>query len=220
VTEEQVLGAPIIAWPLGLFDCCGVTDGAAAAIICRADMAKSFRSDPIYVKGVGASVDPMLPMQRPGFDYLGIDATRNAGRQAYEQAGIKDPRKELSLACVHDCFTITELVIYEDLGFSPKGRAMEDVKAGTFTLEGELPVNTDGGLKSFGHPIGATGLRTTYEIYKQLQGKGGVRQVKNATRGLAHTLGGSPQVSCAVIVGNELERRLHPVEKKATGEKG
>jgi acetyl-CoA C-acetyltransferase len=202
ITIEQVLKAPIIAWPLGLFDCCPTTDGAACAIICRADIAKKFRQDPIYVKGIGLSMDSMLPMVRPGFDYLGFDANRMAARQAYEQVGISTPRKEIDLASVHDCFTITEMVIYEDFGFSKPGHAPEDVRAGTYTLEGELPVNTDGGLKAFGHPVGASGLRTTYEIYKQLQGKAGPRQVKNAELGLAHTLGGPPQVACVTILGN------------------
>ncbi len=206
VTVEEVMKSPMIASPLGLLDCCPTTDGAVAAIICRADLARNFRADPIYVKGIGFSTDPVLPTLRPGFDYLGFEANRNAARQAYAQAGITDPRKEIDLATVHDCFTITELVIYEDLGFSPKGRAWEDVEKGTFTLEGELPVNTDGGLKAFGHPIGATGLRTVYEVYKQLQGKAGQRQVKNAERGLSHTLGGSPQVACVAILGNSLER--------------
>ena len=206
VTVEEVLKAPMISWPLGLLDCCPTTDGAAAAILCSADLARSFRSDPVYIKGIGLSMDAMLPTQRPGFDYLGFEANRNAARQAYDQAGIKDPRHEIDLAVVHDCFTITEIVIYEDLGFSLPGRGWEDVEAGTFTLEGDLPVNTDGGLKSFGHPVGATGLRTTYEIYKQLQGKAGARQVKSAQRGLCHTLGGSPQVSCVAILGNSRER--------------
>jgi len=203
VTEEQVINAPIIAWPLGLFDCCPTTDGAAAAIICRADLAKNFRPDPVYIKGIGFSVDSMLPTTRPGFDYLGFEANRNAAAQAYEQAGIKDPRKELDLAVVHDCFTITEMVIYEDLGFTKPGHGPEEVRNGTFTLEGELPVNTDGGLKSFGHPVGASGLRTAYEIYHQLQGRAGPRQVKNAELGLCHTLGGPPQVSCVTVLGSQ-----------------
>ena len=202
VTVEQVMNAPIIASPLGLFDCCPTTDGAAAAIICRADLARNFRADPVYIKGIGFSVDSMLPMTRPGFDYLGFEANRTAARQAYEQAGIKDPRKELDVAVVHDCFTITEMVIYEDLGFTKPGHAPEEVRNGTFTLEGDLPVNTDGGLKSFGHPVGASGLRTAYEIYHQLQGKAGPRQVKNAELGLCHTLGGPPQVSCVAVLGN------------------
>jgi len=202
VTIDEVLKAPIISSPLGLLDCCPTTDGAAAAILCRADLASSFRSDPIFIKGIGLSVDPMLPTLRPGFDYVGFDANRNAARQAYEQAGVKNPREEIDVATVHDCFTITEMVIYEDLGFSPAGRGWEDVEAGTFTLEGDLPVNTDGGLKAFGHPVGATGLRTAHEIYKQLQGKAGLRQVNDAQIGLCHTLGGTPQVACVAILGN------------------
>lgn len=204
ITLDQALNAPIIASPLGLYDCCGNSDGAAAAIITRADMAKKFRNDPIYIKGTGLSQNHMMPHFEPGFDWTGFEVNRTAARQAYEQAGIKDPRKEIDLAVVHDCFTITELVIYEDLGFSPKGRAKEDVEAGTFSLKGELPVNTDGGLKCFGHPVGASGLRMTYEIYKQLQGNAQLpaRQVKNAERGLSHTLGGHPSVASVMIFGN------------------
>jgi acetyl-CoA C-acetyltransferase len=110
--------------------------------------------------------------------------------------------KELSIAEVHDCFTITELIIYEDLGFCEKGTAKEHVDAGTFTLEGELPVNADGGLKAFGHPIGASGLRMTYEVYKQMQEKAGPRQIKNPQLGLAHNLGGPPVVACVAVLGN------------------
>jgi acetyl-CoA C-acetyltransferase len=201
-----VLKAPIIAWPLGLFDCCGNSDGSAAAILVRADMAKKFRDDPIYLKGIGLSLDQMLPVSRPGFDWLGFEANRSAARQAYEQAGIKNPREEINIAEVHDCFTITELTIYEDLGLSPKGKAPEDVNSGFFELGGGLPVNADGGLKSFGHPIGASALRMTYEVYKQLQGKAEPtsRQLKNPRLGLSHTLGGPPQVGCVAIFGNSL----------------
>jgi len=206
VTLEQVIKAPLIVWPLGLFDCCPTTDGAACAILVRAENAREFREDPIYIKGIGLSTNQSLPHFEPGFDWTGFEMNREAARQAYEQAGIKDPRKELSLAEVHDCFSITELIDYEDLGFSPKGRAKEDIDAGTFTLEGELPVQPDGGLKSFGHPIGASGIRMTYECYKQLQGKAELpeRQLKNARLGLSHTLGGPPQVACVTIVGNSL----------------
>ncbi|MFH1480685.1 MAG: acetyl-CoA acetyltransferase [Pseudomonadota bacterium] len=205
ITLEQVLAAPIIAWPLGLFDCCGNSDGSAAAILTRSDMAKSFRDDPIYLKGVGVSMDSMLPHNRPGFEFTSFDSLVRSSRMAYEHAGIKNPREELDLAEVHDCFTITELCIYEDFGFSPRGRAREDVESGFFTLEGGLPVNADGGLKCFGHPVGASGLRMTYEVYKQLQGKAQKpeRQIKNAHRGLAHTFGGPPQLSAVAIFGNE-----------------
>jgi acetyl-CoA C-acetyltransferase len=111
---------------------------------------------------------------------------------AYESAGIKNPREEVDCAVVHDCFSITELIIYEDMGWSPRGKAKEDIESGFFTLEGGLPVNTDGGLKCFGHPIGASGIRMIYEIYKQLQGKAGPRQVKDPRIGVTHNLGGMP----------------------------
>jgi len=205
VTLEQVVNAPIIAWPLGLFDCCGNSDGAACAIITRADNAKNFRDDPIYMKGFGIAMDSLMPHLRPQFDWLHFGALINASRKAYEMAGIKNPREELDVAEVHDCFTITELAIYENFGFSPEGKAREDVDSGFFELGGGLPVNVDGGLKCFGHPVGASGLRMTYEIYKQLQGKADLpaRQVKNARLGLSHTFGGPPQISAVAILGNE-----------------
>lgn len=201
ITIEQVLKAPIIAWPLGLFDCCPTTDGAAAAIITRKNLAQKVRPDYIPVKALALSVSSMWPQFRPGFDYLGFSANVTAAQSAYQQAGIKDPLKELDIAEVHDCFTITELIIYEDLGFCPRGEAKKFIDDGVFELTGELPVNTDGGLKSFGHPIGASGLRMIYEVYKQLQGKAGKRQVKNPKLGLAHNLGGTPQVCCITILG-------------------
>lgn len=205
VTLEQVVNAPIIAWPLGLFDCCGNSDGSACAIITRADNAKNFRQDPIYMKGFGIAMDSLMPHLRPQFDWLHFGALINSSRKAYEMAGIKNPREELDVAEVHDCFTITELAIYENFGFSPEGKAREDVDSGFFELGGGLPVNVDGGLKCFGHPVGASGLRMTYEIYKQLQGKADspARQVKNARLGLSHTFGGPPQISAVAILGNE-----------------
>ena len=205
ITLETVLKAPIIAYPLGLYDCCGVSDGAAVAIITRADMAKSFRADPIYVKALQISVGPHEGHINPAYDYTHVEETYRAGQAAYAEAGIKNPREEISTAEVHDCFSITELVNYEDLQFSPRGKAPEDVRAGRFTLEGEQPVNTDGGLKCFGHPLGASGLRMLYEEYKQLQGKAGPRQVKNPTLGLTHNLGGVPGSATisVIIVGNE-----------------
>jgi acetyl-CoA C-acetyltransferase len=205
LTVEQVIKAPIVAWPLGLFDCCGVSDGAAAAIVTRADMAKNFRSDPVYVKGLAISVGARQGSMRQDYDYVHIDENVLAAKRVYAEAGIKDPRKEISMAEVHDCFTCHELIVYEDLGFSPRGKARDDIDAGTFTLKGELPVNTDGGLKCFGHPLGASGLRMMYEVYKQLQGKAGPRQVKNPHLGMTHNLGGNAGngVGCCVVVGNE-----------------
>jgi acetyl-CoA C-acetyltransferase len=140
-----------------------------------------------------------------GYDFAHVEETRRGGVLAYKDAGITDPRKEISCAEVHDCFTITELTIYEDMQFSPIGGAKDDIEAGTFTLEGELPVNTDGGLKCFGHPVGASGIRMMYEVYKQLQGKAGPRQVKNPRLGLTHNQGGAPGAATVsvVIAGNE-----------------
>ncbi|MDP2952123.1 MAG: acetyl-CoA acetyltransferase [Chloroflexota bacterium] len=192
ITVEQVVNAPILAYPLGLFDCCGVSDGSAMAIITRPEIAESFRKDYILVKGLGLVCGGQQGTLQDDYDFVHFPENVHAARIAYEEAGIKNPRKEISCAEVHDCFTITELIIMEDLGFSPRGRAKEDVDAGTFTLEGDLPVNTDGGLKCFGHPIGASGIRMIYEIYKQLQGKAGPRQVKNAKIGVTHNLGGRP----------------------------
>lgn len=192
ITVEQVLKAPVIAWPLGLFDCCGVSDGAAAAILVRKDLAKSFRHDPVFIKALQIAVGPSEGYMNPKHDWTSVKETYRAGLGAYEQAGIKNPRKEISMAEVHDCFSITEAIIYEDLQFSERGKCLDDVEAGTFELSGELPVNMDGGLKCFGHPIGASGLRMVYELYKQIQGKAGERQVKNPELGLAHNLGGTP----------------------------
>lgn len=204
ITVEQALKAPMVAWPLGLFDCCGVSDGAAAAIVARPDIAKKLRPDPIYVKALQVAASPGEELGLGKWDGAHVETTCRAGARAYKEAGIKDPRKELSLFEVHDCFSITELVTYEDLQISPRGRAREDVESGFFDLEGALPCQADGGLKSFGHPIGASGLRMIYEIYKQLQGKAGERQIKNPSLGLTHNLGGFPSF-CVVsisILGN------------------
>jgi acetyl-CoA C-acetyltransferase len=201
ITVEQVLKAPMIADPLGLFDCCPTTDGAAAAVICRKDMAARFNPDYVTIKGLGLSVGPGTGRMDPTYDFVHFPETVRASQQAYKQVGITNPFKEINMAEVHDCFTITELLIYEDLGFVKKGDAKQAIDDGVFTLEGELPVNTDGGLKSFGHPIGASGLRMLYEIYKQLQGKAGARQVKQAELGLAHNLGGVPgSFTCSVVI--------------------
>jgi acetyl-CoA C-acetyltransferase len=205
LSVEQVIKAPIVAWPLGLFDCCGVSDGAAAAILMRADKAKNLRPDPIYIKALNICVGARQGAMRQDYDFVHIEENVLASRKAYQEAGIKDARREISVAEVHDCFTIHEMILYEDLGFSGRGRAGEDINAGAFTLKGELPINTDGGLKCFGHPLGASGLRMMYEVYKQLQEKAGPRQVKNPRLGLTHNLGGNAGTGIAscCIVGNE-----------------
>jgi acetyl-CoA C-acetyltransferase len=201
VTEEQVLTAPMVAYPFGLFDCCPTTDGAAAAVICRADMAKEFREDYVLVKGFGLAVTTGRPWFQPGYEYTGFEATRTAAQEAYRMAGIKDPLKEIDLAEVHDCFTWTEISNYEDLGFCKKGDGAHFIGEGRSSLEGDLPVNPSGGLKSSGHPIGASGVRMIYEITTQLRQQAGSRQVHDPKLGLVHNLGGPGSVACVVILG-------------------
>ena len=198
ITIEDVLKARMISWPFGLYDCAAQSDGAAVAIITRRDLAKSFRDDYVLVRAVAIALAPN-PQSDPDFDFLSWKPTVYAAKQAYAQAGISDPFKEIDVAQVHDCFSLTELLTYEDLGFCKKGEAKEHIASGTFTLEGELPVNTDGGLKTFGHPTGATGVRMIYENYKQLQGKAGERQVKNPQVALSHNIGGAPQ-ACGISI--------------------
>jgi acetyl-CoA C-acetyltransferase len=204
VTEEQILSAPIIAWPLGLFDCCGVSDGAAAAIVTRADMAKQFRPDPVRVKALQIAVSSGEELMYTKWDGAHVETGYRAGVLAYKEAGIENPREEISMAEVHDCFSITEAVTMEDLQFSPRGRVKEDIEAGRFNLDGPQPVQPDGGLKCFGHPFGASGLRMLYEMYKQLQGKAELpeRQLGNPKLGLTHNMGGFPAmniVSVAIV---------------------
>jgi len=200
ITLEEVVNAPMVAYPLGLYDCCGISDGGAAAIITTPEIAKKLRKDYITVKALSVVCGAMQGTLQSDYDFVHIEETVHASRRAYQEFGIRDPRREIHMAEVHDCFTITELLICEDLGFSPRGKGPEDVLKGTFELDGELPVNTDGGLNTFGHPIGASGLRMIYEVYKQLQGKAGPRQLKRIDTGLVHNLGGAPPGNDTVTI--------------------
>ena len=191
-TVEQIMNAPMIAYPLGLFDCCGVSDGSAAAIVCRADMAKNFRSDPVLVKAMQVAISSGEELMYTEWDGTYVKTTNKCADMAYKEAGITNPREEVGMMEVHDCFSITELVTYEDLHISPRGKAGDDIKDGFYELDGKIPCQPDGGLKCFGHPIGASGLRMMYEMYKQLQGKAGDRQIENPKYGLTHNLGGFP----------------------------
>jgi acetyl-CoA C-acetyltransferase len=201
VTVEQVLNAPVIAWPLGLFDCCGVSDGSACALVTTPEIAKSLRKDPVLVKALQIAGTSGEELTTQNWDGAHVETTVQASRRAYAEAGIKNPREEISMMEVHDCFSITELATYEDLGISERGKAPNDINDGFYELTGKIPCQPDGGLKCFGHPIGASGLRMIYEMYKQLQGKAGERQIKNPRYGLTHNLGGFPASSvCSVAI--------------------
>ncbi len=201
VTEEQIINAPMVAYPLGLFDCCGVSDGAAAAIVTTPEIARSLKKDPVMVKALQISVTSGEELLYTNWDGAHVETTYRAGQLAYEEAGIKNPREEISMMEVHDCFSITELSTYEDLQISPKGKAIEDIMSGFYDLDGKIPCQSDGGLKCFGHPIGASGLRMLYEVYNQLMERAGERQIKNPRFGLTHNLGGIPAMSvCSVAI--------------------
>ena len=207
VEMDTILNAPLIAEPLGVFDCCGVSDGAACAIVTTPAIAKALgKNNPmVLVKAIQLSASAGREQGTSSWDGSYVQNTRNAARAAYKEAGITDPRKELSAIEVHDCFSITELVTMEDLGVSDDGQAWKDVLDGAFDADGRMPCQIDGGLKCFGHPIGASGLRMVYEHYLQLTHRAGERQLKNPQLGLSHNLGGVPYNGvCAVsIVGLE-----------------
>lgn len=205
ITEDDVLRAPTIAAPLGLYDCCGVSDGAACAIVTTPDIARALKpgQELVTIKALDVSVSNGEEASFQQWDGASIATARRAAARAYAAAGVTDPRSQIHMAEVHDCFSITEAVLMEDLGFSESGRVVNDILDGAFDRDGRLPVQPDGGLKCFGHPIGASGLRMVYEIYLQLLGRAGDRQLKQVDLGLAQNLGGHPhQNVCSVsIVG-------------------
>ena len=207
ITEEDVLKAMTIAAPLGLYDCCGVSDGAACAIVTTPEIARALQPgrEVVTIKALELSVSNGEEQSFNRWDGAHIATAREAGARAYASAGINDPRQQIHMAEVHDCFSITEAVLMEDLGFSAPGRVIHDVLDGVFDRDGALPVQPDGGLKCFGHPIGASGLRMVYEIYLQILGRAGARQLPHIDRGLTHNLGGHPhQNVCAVsIIGRQ-----------------
>ncbi len=203
ITVDTVLNAPMVAEPLGLYDCCGVSDGAACAIVTTPEIARSMgKRDIVAVKALQLSVSNGLEAQHNSWDGSYFATTRVASTRAYQEADVRNPREELSLIEVHDCFSVTELVTMEDLHISSEGRAINDVLDGFYDATGSVPCQIDGGLKCFGHPIGASGLRMIYEIYLQMLGRAGERQRKDAPRlGLTHNLGGFPhQNVCSVSI--------------------
>ena len=205
VTKEQVMSAPMIAYPLGLFDCCGVSDGSAAAIVTTPEIAKSLKKDNdfVLVKSIQIACTSGEESIYNNWDGAHVESTTRASLRAYEEGGIKNPREEINLLELHDCFSITEFVTYEDIHISPRGKAYDDVMSGFYDLDGKVPCQVDGGLKCFGHPIGASGLRMLYALYEQiLERVPDERKVKNARLGLAHNLGGIPNynvVSIAIV---------------------
>jgi acetyl-CoA C-acetyltransferase len=200
VSMETILGAPMIADPLGLFDCCGVSDGAACAIVTTPEIARGLgKSELISVKAIQIAASNGWESQFGEWDGSYVRNTREASKRAYAEAGLKSPRDELDMVEVHDCFSVTELVSMEDLGLSDVGRAPFDILDGRYDRDGALPAQVDGGLKCFGHPVGATGLRMVYEIYSQLLGRSGDRQLADVDFGLTHNMGGAPFNSVAAV---------------------
>lgn len=206
VTLEQVLASPIIANPVGLFDCCGVSDGAACAIVTTPEIAKKMgRKDIVTIKAAQLAVSSGYESRFNDWDCSHFVTTDKCSTKCYEEAGIKNPREEISMMELHDCFSITELVTYEDLHISPRGGAPKDIMDGLYNRDGKIPCQIDGGLKCFGHPIGASGLRMAYEMYNQLLGRSGERQLNNPKFGLTHNLGGFPQQNvCAIMIFGKL----------------
>ena len=201
VSMEEILNAPMISAPLGLYDCCGVSDGAACAIVARPDIADALgKRDKVTIKAIQLSVSSGVEASTPEWDGSHVRNTRNAAKRAYAEAGVNDPRRQLDVLEVHDCFSITELVTMEDLFVSDEGRAVHDVLDGFYDRHGGgVPCQIDGGLKCFGHPIGASGLRMAYEIYLQLLGRAGIRQLGTPSLGLTHNLGGVPYLGVAAV---------------------
>jgi acetyl-CoA C-acetyltransferase len=208
VTEDQIMAAPIIAHPLGLFDCCGVSDGAACAIVATPEKAKALgKKDLISVKALQLALSSGEEMGYNDWDGDHFVTTSKCSVQAYKEAGITDPKEEISMMEVHDCFSITELVTMEDLHISERGQAYKDVMDGMFDRNGKTPCQVDGGLKCFGHPIGASGLRMLYEMYLQFYGLAGARQIEDPRFGLTHNLGGFPAMNvCSISIVGKYER--------------
>jgi acetyl-CoA C-acetyltransferase len=199
ITREQALAAPMIASPLGLYDCAPTSDGAAAIVIARPEIARDLRDDPVYVKGIALDVWTGRPYYWRDFDYTHWPTTRRAAADAYAQADIT--AADVDFAETHDCFTITELLNIEDLGFAEPGTAWKMVSSGECDVDGRLPINASGGLKAFGHPIGATGARMVYEVTRQLQNRSEGAQVPGSPEiGVCQNIGGAGGNLTAVAV--------------------
>jgi len=200
ITVEDVLNSRMITYPLKLYDCSPIGDGASAAILASEKAVKEYGFDPIWIESVGYSSDTSNMSMRES--YVGLKATRMAAEIAYKGAKIEDPLKSFDLATVHDCFTIAEIMAYEDLGFCKKGEGGKFVENGDSDFGGKIPVNTFGGLKAKGHPLAATGVAMVYEVVKQLREEAGSLQVDlKHYRALTHNVGGTGHFCWVFILG-------------------
>jgi acetyl-CoA C-acetyltransferase len=201
---EEVMASPMVADPLTVMDSCPTTDGAACIILVRGEDVDKSKHDPVYIRGIGLSIATGwdMPFFDPNHDFLSFEATRTAAQRAYHQAGLSNPIGELDLIELHDCFSIVELLTYEDLGLCKPGEAKELIRGKHTQNGGMIPVNVSGGLLSCGHPVGATGIRMVHEVVSHLRGKAGQRQVKNAKRGLTHNIGGPGAIASVIILEN------------------
>jgi acetyl-CoA C-acetyltransferase len=187
ITLEEALASKPVAWPFKMYDCSLITDGASCIVLAKPELSSKFTDQPVQIIGSGQASDTIGLYERNSLTSL--QAAKAAAKTAYDMAAVKPA--EIQVAEVHDCFTFVELMSYEDLGFCPVGKGGALIDSGETRLGGRLPVNTSGGLKAKGHPVGATGTAQTYEIYLQLTGQADRRQVKGATLGLTHNVGGS-----------------------------
>jgi acetyl-CoA C-acetyltransferase len=195
VSLEEAVNAVLIAWPLGLYDCSLISDGAAAAVLMSEEKAKEYTDTPVWITGIGSGSDTMLVAERPSLTSL--SGAKRAGKAAFKMAGIETT--DVDVAEVHDCFTIAEIMAYEDLGFCSPGEGGKFIEEEQSYIGGKIPVNVDGGLKSKGHPVGATGVAQCVELTKQLRGECGKRQVDGAEIGLSHNVGQTGQFANVII---------------------
>ena len=202
---DQVMGSNMVADPLTVLDSCPTTDGAACLIMVRAEDVDRSKHRPVYIQGIGMSISTGwdLPFFDPHHDFLSFRATKNAAEMAYSQAGISVPMNEIDLGELHDCFSIVELLTYEDLGLCKAGESKDLIRGGITKLGGETPVNVSGGLLSCGHPVGATGVRMVVEVCSHLRNDAGERQVKGAKTGVTHNIGGPGAIASVIVLRNE-----------------
>ncbi len=206
IPKERIAQAPDLSGNLSLLDCGGLTDGGAAVLLCRAEDAYRYTDKPIFVNGMGLAVGPATGAIDPRYDFTSFPEVTAAATEAYRQAGVTDPRSQIGMAEVHDCFTVTELVLMEDLLLVERGTAWTESLAGTFDADGAIPINPDGGLQSFGHPIGASGIRMLFECWLQLRGEAGPRQLDMTGKyAMTQNLGGWPGecLSFVSVLGTE-----------------